>query len=1030
MASPFVGVTDQPLDTPFVGTDYNFLNFAQSRIGEQYQQGVNQVKSIYSSVLNAPLSNPANQQVRQQYMQQANDKVQALAKSDLSLPQNVGVASKIFAPFYEDTDILHDINKTKEVQNQMQAGFSARDSTDDKVRNTYNPYSIMDMSQDLQDLKTAKRGDGSIGNVQIHNYTPQLDITDDAAKWAKEEGFEGIDWSNPQGPVLIKGKNGPSTIPSYDVWLRGHMGSKYDPQFEVEGRVHYRNDLNAIQSQYPNMSKEQATQMLANNKYNELDQSQTERIDTLKSAIKNTFDTPIKDMDDKYSDHSKRMTPEDLKAYDALIYGKQKYNGQLTDLQNNYYKFSSDRDKTIDGITKSPESYYSQLVKDNTVHNWAVGRAAAQSEQYGINQAWIDTDKSNQEWAGLNLKGQIATANNMVKQNAINEKAEKDGIPTGTTDTGINTVTSSSTNTTANNQNTQSDDSIRYLGNATTTLQHTNLGDVVQNQKNYHLNSAVANTFNMNGMSGALSKLGIDDATITDFNSLGKKAFSPEFIGKSYTPTGIEQNAQDLVKNKLQEYLGRPIPNTINGIRDAMFNFINTERDRRLKNGTIDKTNDPFITAYTASQNAQQDLKDWNNINKAQKDMFNNVLLKHKDKYGQLINDTGTGLATTSDIANTFDKELFGNHGVGTPFTKDTPPTVSIVNSDTGEEKTLTTKELADLYSNKRLESNGYNLQIDGQNNRISKIGDFNIPRVYGVDESIGLFHDITGGVSNNTTFGSALNNVTKRYGDYATRDQLNTDLSNTANQSVSYFKDATGKMGKEFLYKYGTEKDPGQGIDLVQATLAPGNQGSVLKFDDGTSLTPKQTEQLQSIAGSSKMIRENLGEPHYLTVSPTGNAVVQFTVGNDKKNFGDLAGKKVTVDLAPSAQAQVLQTLPQNSGTYTYEDIMRNGMKSDKDDESMGIKYSIQPDDREHPTVLNMRVSRRVKDPNTGRDTWSDSGVVPIPLSQRNPDEIVRNLRQTIYTNLQQYLSNSKTYGDNNGVMTLNEYKKSRGIE
>ena len=55
MADTNFNLNYQPIETPMMSVDYDFLSSALGRKQQQYDQGFDQIKSVYNSVLNAPI---------------------------------------------------------------------------------------------------------------------------------------------------------------------------------------------------------------------------------------------------------------------------------------------------------------------------------------------------------------------------------------------------------------------------------------------------------------------------------------------------------------------------------------------------------------------------------------------------------------------------------------------------------------------------------------------------------------------------------------------------------------------------------------------------------------------------------------------------------------------------------------------------------------------------------------------------------------------------------------------------------------
>lgn len=75
MASYIQGLSDNPqsFNTPLYQPDLNWLSGAMQKKADQYQQGVAQVASGYSAILNAPLTDEGNKVKRAEYLKIAQE---------------------------------------------------------------------------------------------------------------------------------------------------------------------------------------------------------------------------------------------------------------------------------------------------------------------------------------------------------------------------------------------------------------------------------------------------------------------------------------------------------------------------------------------------------------------------------------------------------------------------------------------------------------------------------------------------------------------------------------------------------------------------------------------------------------------------------------------------------------------------------------------------------------------------------------------------------------------------------------------
>ena len=178
-ASPIVDI--QPW-TP----DWSFLEQVYGVTQQRYDKGFNMVKGLYNSVLNSKVTNSQNAEFRNTIFQKLQGSLRDVSALDLSDPTNVAKAQDLLDPITEDKDLAYDMYATKHHDGQKQIMDTYKNSTDAKTRGMYSDYSKMDIAYAEEDLRKAKRGDGSIQSVQTRDFTPFEDINEYLNKAANE----------------------------------------------------------------------------------------------------------------------------------------------------------------------------------------------------------------------------------------------------------------------------------------------------------------------------------------------------------------------------------------------------------------------------------------------------------------------------------------------------------------------------------------------------------------------------------------------------------------------------------------------------------------------------------------------------------------------------------------------------------------------------------------------------------------------------------------------------------------------------
>jgi hypothetical protein len=210
MATYIPNITDTFPDIQPFKPDYDFLMNALQYKQSQYNAGFSQVNDVYSSILNSDLTRPVNQQRKAEFLKAAEDNIKKISSLDLSLPQNVQLASNVFKPFYEDNNIVKDMTWTKQWSNELQKAQSLKDSSDEKIKATYWDTGVKALLYQKQEF--AETDDEKALRAGKATYTPFVDVNKMAFDYIKEAGFEIKTPPNLSGQWLVTHTNGKNAI--------------------------------------------------------------------------------------------------------------------------------------------------------------------------------------------------------------------------------------------------------------------------------------------------------------------------------------------------------------------------------------------------------------------------------------------------------------------------------------------------------------------------------------------------------------------------------------------------------------------------------------------------------------------------------------------------------------------------------------------------------------------------------------------------------------------------------------------------
>lgn len=404
MATFLPGLTDTVPNLPLYQPDFGFFNQMMQRKAAMYEQGFSQVKSAYDSILNAPLNAQGNSELRDSYLQQAQKKLKNLAGVDLSLHQNVEAANAVFSPFWQDQELLMDYAKSKKINDEMQKAFALQNSTDPKQREQFWQTGVDYVNLSLRELRMSKRGDGSIGKVQVNNYVPYFDTQGFLDARAKEQGLT-IKKSTTGNGYIIERTNGDGTAPLYEEWAARQLANS--PQamdtFRVQGVVDFKNKAFNIMEQ-TGADYNSAKAMLADVFMKEQKSNYTKTYNDINGKM-----AELKaEIDGKLEDFNKRggnITPQELAEFDA----KRKEYETLGNSRN-YYSTQKERYsnpeseeylKQRDEIINNGESFFAENRRDAFIKNFGRIRALNSSVKLELDPVAKMTADLSQDMAKL-----------------------------------------------------------------------------------------------------------------------------------------------------------------------------------------------------------------------------------------------------------------------------------------------------------------------------------------------------------------------------------------------------------------------------------------------------------------------------------------------------------------------------------------------------------------------------------------------------------------------------------------------------
>lgn len=207
MATYLQGVTDYiPQVQPWT-PNFNFYQSVLERKQNQYNQGWEQVNSLYNSILNAPMMREQNINRRDKFFKEIEQQIDQIASVDLSLSQNVDIANQVFKPFYEDDNIVKDIGFTKKYQDELSLAETYRKCTTKECKGKYWQGGVRALQHYAGDFVNASDEDAL--RMRNPEYTPYVNFMEKATQAAKDAGLS-VKFDTREGGYIVTTKNGPA----------------------------------------------------------------------------------------------------------------------------------------------------------------------------------------------------------------------------------------------------------------------------------------------------------------------------------------------------------------------------------------------------------------------------------------------------------------------------------------------------------------------------------------------------------------------------------------------------------------------------------------------------------------------------------------------------------------------------------------------------------------------------------------------------------------------------------------------------
>lgn len=369
MATFLQGVTDEITPVQVYKPDYAFLTQVYGTKQAEYDRGFNMVKSLYNSMLSAPVSSESNEIYRQEVLKKLQGAMKSTAGIDLSNPTNVMRAMELMDPISKDRELAYDMGVTNYLRQQEQLAEQYKNSQDPEQRARYNEKSVRGIQFVKDDLRKGLRGDGSITKIQPIDFVPQEDIAAYLNKAAKDQGIEvTVSQADGRGYIITQ-TNGKMSHAAFNQWAKNTMGNRFDRQINQAGWVDAETTVRSTMSGQ-GISREQALKQVSSQMSQQMLESYTGQMGAVSKDLK-SLENELALFKKNYPNG---IPQSKVQEYEKLVADRDAHKNEVDNLNST---ISNLQQNGADWVAGNIHTLFAQNAKDAATRDWAVGYSNA-----------------------------------------------------------------------------------------------------------------------------------------------------------------------------------------------------------------------------------------------------------------------------------------------------------------------------------------------------------------------------------------------------------------------------------------------------------------------------------------------------------------------------------------------------------------------------------------------------------------------------------------------------------------------------
>ena len=278
--------------------NYTFYAEALQSRQSAYDTNHEKLNNLYGSLLNGGMFRDEDIKSRDEFFKAISDDIKKISGSDLSSPQNVIAAERVFNQILDNKYIKQDLYNYRKAQSEQKHIDNLR--LYDKEGKYWEGMDQL-LNYQISDYKDADR-DTAL-NVNIGDIAEGVNVNDLIAKSLKDMNLGDVVQEISDGNYITKYTNGEIARSKYNMAIRAILmnDASVSSFYRAQGELARRNGIQALRSQ--GMTKEQATaQYRYNTTLSMLDENEEKyrtAYSTLKNALKDKSISPEQRLDGK-----------------------------------------------------------------------------------------------------------------------------------------------------------------------------------------------------------------------------------------------------------------------------------------------------------------------------------------------------------------------------------------------------------------------------------------------------------------------------------------------------------------------------------------------------------------------------------------------------------------------------------------------------------------------------------------------------------------------------------------------------------